>query len=161
LCDVFEGPFPWWEFPEYFKRKSKYFVALEARIRPNETEHFSLVVESGRDLVGFAEVGWIPAPRIPNRSISPDIPLPSYSNEMPDSAFIGNLCVAQRFRGQGIGKELVRLSTEWVRSRGQDSVFISVATTNTQARQLYEDMAFQILPSQDGNKKLYYMKQLT
>jgi len=59
-------------------------------------------------------------------------------------AFVGyiqTVCVAQEFRNQGIGTELIRFGEERI-FREHPNVFMCVSSFNTSARELYERLGY-------------------
>jgi ribosomal protein S18 acetylase RimI-like enzyme len=57
-------------------------------------------------------------------------------------AHITQLCVAQSYRGQGLGSVLLSQSAESLRRAGFDAITLTVTEANTQAVRLYERFGF-------------------
>jgi ribosomal protein S18 acetylase RimI-like enzyme len=56
---------------------------------------------------------------------------------------IGSVCVAERYWGNGIGRELVNLVQEWGIRQGAHDIRLAVWTFNAPAIRLYEEMGFE------------------
>ena len=67
-------------------------------------------------------------------------------------AHVLNLCVAQAYRGQGIGGLLLEQLMEFAGSLGVGEVFLEVRPSNTSAIRLYQSLGF----SQIGIRRGYY-----
>ena len=67
---------------------------------------------------------------------------------------ITNLAVAPSFRGQGIGKELLKSLLERVKKEGMQEVLLEVRKSNRVAKTLYESLGFTFR----GIRKGYYQK---
>lgn len=61
-------------------------------------------------------------------------------------AFITELFVDQGFRGQGVGRELLRATVRALRDRGTRAVHLQVRPENQSARSLYDQNGFQVIP---------------
>ncbi|MCR5200099.1 MAG: ribosomal protein S18-alanine N-acetyltransferase [Saccharofermentans sp.] len=59
-----------------------------------------------------------------------------------DEAEIGNLCVLPEYRGKGTGRKLLSSMTDYLRSKGCNTVFLEVEDTNAPAIALYESAGF-------------------
>ncbi|MDB6062223.1 MAG: rane protein [Verrucomicrobiaceae bacterium] len=57
-------------------------------------------------------------------------------------ARIGTVSVAERFRGQGIGRKLMALSEDWSRRRDAFEMRIHVWSFNARALTLYEELGY-------------------
>jgi len=57
--------------------------------------------------------------------------------------YIGELVVAERAEGNGIGRELVAAAIEWGRDRGHERVTLQTGTANLGARAFYEALGFE------------------
>ena len=57
-------------------------------------------------------------------------------------SLINDLYVSERFRGQGIGKAIVKAAENFVRDAGGRWLRLSVLAGNTNARRLYEALGF-------------------
>ncbi|HVZ57126.1 MAG TPA: GNAT family N-acetyltransferase [Chitinophagaceae bacterium] len=80
------------------------------------------------------------------------------------SGYIQTLCVAGRFRGQGLGRELLRFSEERIHQLSPN-VFICVSDFNEPARTLYEAWGFELVGTlknfvRDGVDELLLRKTL-
>lgn len=67
------------------------------------------------------------------RTISP-LALP------PTAGFISDLCVDDRWRRHGIGRELYLAARDWFRERGQTVIRLNAATTNPVAQTFWRAM---------------------
>jgi ribosomal-protein-alanine N-acetyltransferase len=63
-----------------------------------------------------------------------------------------NLCVAEDFRGRGIGKRLLSYMVERAAALGMDEAFLEVRPTNSAAISLYRSLGFE----QVGVRRGYY-----
>ena len=63
-----------------------------------------------------------------------------------------NLCVAEDFRGRGIGKRLLSYMVDRAASLGMDEAFLEVRPTNAAAISLYRSLGFE----QVGVRRGYY-----
>lgn len=71
-----------------------------------------------------------------------------------DQAELGNLAVAESFRGAGIGRALLSEALERVCARGAGECFLEVRVSNTAARCLYEAAGFVVA----GERRGYYTR---
>lgn len=69
-----------------------------------------------------------------------------------DQAELGNVAVAEAWRGQGVGALLVEYALRNAARRGTREVFLEVRPTNVSARRLYERFGFH----QVGRRSRYY-----
>ncbi|KAG5189686.1 hypothetical protein JKP88DRAFT_262060 [Tribonema minus] len=85
--------------------------------------------------------------RIPDGTLPGNWPLPRFikgqSAESHSEPYLCNLAVSERWRGQGIGKQLVRLSEHIVRNCWAGScLYLHVDPSNEIALQLYQSMGY-------------------
>ncbi|MEW8231152.1 MAG: GNAT family N-acetyltransferase [Candidatus Thiodiazotropha endolucinida] len=85
-----------------------------------ERRDFTVVLDTGR-VIGFANL---------------------YTSIAGDRYFIGNLVISDTYRGQGIGRRLVRHMCDRIFDRYASTVYISVFTDNTPALLLYASLGF-------------------
>ncbi|MEW8152901.1 MAG: GNAT family N-acetyltransferase [Candidatus Thiodiazotropha endolucinida] len=85
-----------------------------------ERSDFTVVLDNGR-VIGFANL---------------------YTSIAGDRYFIGNLVISDAYRGQGIGRRLVRHMCDRIFERYASTVYISVFTDNTPALLLYASLGF-------------------
>lgn len=85
-----------------------------------ERGDFTVVMDNGR-VIGFANL---------------------YTSIASDRYFIGNLVISDAYRGQGIGRRLVRHMCDRIFDRYASTVYISVFTDNTPALLLYASLGF-------------------
>lgn len=85
-----------------------------------------------------------------------------YRNTAGDKFFIGNVVVSDAYRGQGIGKQLIRHMCDRVFDHYASTVHLSVFTFNTPALLLYASLGFKpydierrTLPSGDSAALLH------
>ncbi len=69
-----------------------------------------------------------------------------------NEAHVLNICVAPEYRGQGIGRKMLRKLLEVAESKRVDSVFLEVRESNTAALTLYDQEGFNRI----GLRKAYY-----
>lgn len=58
------------------------------------------------------------------------------------SARVGSVCVAQRWRGQGIGRVLMAGAEQWARARGATDMRLDVWAFNGHAMQFYAELGY-------------------
>ncbi|MCG8024782.1 MAG: GNAT family N-acetyltransferase [Candidatus Thiodiazotropha endolucinida] len=85
-----------------------------------ERRDFTVVLDTGR-VIGFANL---------------------YTSIAGDRYFIGNLVISDAYRGQGIGRRLIRHMCDRIFERYASTVYISVFTDNTPALLLYASLGF-------------------
>ncbi|MEW8096660.1 MAG: GNAT family N-acetyltransferase [Candidatus Thiodiazotropha endolucinida] len=85
-----------------------------------ERSDFTVVLDS-KQVIGFANL---------------------YTSIAGDRYFIGNLVISDAYRGQGIGRRLVRHMCDRIFERYASTVYISVFTDNTPALLLYASLGF-------------------
>ncbi|WP_369163290.1 GNAT family N-acetyltransferase [Candidatus Thiodiazotropha sp. LNASS1] len=85
-----------------------------------ERSDFTVVLDNGR-VIGFANL---------------------YTSIAGDRYFIGNLVISDAYRGQGIGRRLIRHMCDRIFERYASTVYISVFTDNTPALLLYASLGF-------------------
>jgi ribosomal protein S18 acetylase RimI-like enzyme len=56
--------------------------------------------------------------------------------------YIQNICVAERFQGQGIGQQLITYATHDAHTHGHPSIALDVSLDNPRAQKLYERLGF-------------------
>jgi len=78
------------------------------------------VAESGDDIVGAAVVYW------------------------NDEFRLGSIVVKEEFRGQGIGKALIRRSIEFAKEKGFNSVWLEVSVNQSHLVSYYKSLGFRI-----------------
>jgi ribosomal protein S18 acetylase RimI-like enzyme len=75
-------------------------------------------------------------------------------------AYLQELYVAPKLRGQGIGRSLLERTIELVRARGADGIDLNTGETDTAARGLYESMGFTNREGgPDGPSMLFYERE--
>jgi ribosomal-protein-alanine N-acetyltransferase len=67
-------------------------------------------------------------------------------------AHVLNVCVGPRWRGQGLGRYLMRRLLDSARWNGAERVFLEVRPSNVNARTLYESIGFREI----GRRPRYY-----
>lgn len=70
-------------------------------------------------------------------------------------AHVLNLCIAETYRGKGIGGQLLAHLLEFARSLGVHEAFLEVRPSNTAAIRLYQSQGF----SQIGMRRGYYQAE--
>lgn len=69
-----------------------------------------------------------------------------------DEAHILNICIAPDYRGQGLGRHLLRRLLDIARWNGAERVFLEVRPSNPLAKSLYESLGFKEI----GRRPRYY-----
>ena len=92
-----------------------------------------LVAESRGDLAGYA-VFWA----------------------VLDQGELGNVAVHEKYRGKGIGRQLVQAVIDRADDRGVREIFLEVRQSNTQAQELYKTFGF----VEVGRRRNYYLEPL-
>ena len=95
----------------------------------NSDHSFIMVAESEGQIAGFS-VFYLTPPE----------------SELPD------IVVDEKFRGQGLGRQLLTKSLEELAARDVDTIFLEVRVSNTPARRLYESFGFEEI----GTRKYFY-----
>jgi [ribosomal protein S18]-alanine N-acetyltransferase len=90
-----------------------------------------IVLHSGREIVGYA-VFWA----------------------VLDQGELGNVAISARWRGRGLGAQLVAEVIRRAARRGVREVFLEVRPLNTAARKLYERFGFTMV----GRRRNYYQE---
>jgi ribosomal protein S18 acetylase RimI-like enzyme len=76
-------------------------------------------------------------------------------------AYLEELYVVPRLRGQGIGRAMMERAMDLARERGATRMDLGTSTDDTAARALYEKLGFTNLESQpDGPAMLFYERDL-
>jgi ribosomal-protein-alanine N-acetyltransferase len=70
----------------------------------------------------------------------------------PPESELPDIVVDEKFRGQGLGCQLLTKSIEELEKRGIDTIFLEVRVSNTPARRLYQRMGFEEI----GTRKYFY-----
>ena len=70
----------------------------------------------------------------------------------PPEAELPDIVVDEKYRGQGLGRQLLTKSMEELESRGIDTIFLEVRVSNTPALRLYESFGFEEI----GTRKYFY-----
>ena len=71
-----------------------------------------------------------------------------------DQGELGNVAVAEEYRGRGIGRTLVDAVLERAAERGVHEIFLEVRRSNDGAQNLYRTLGF----AQVGQRKNYYLE---
>jgi ribosomal protein S18 acetylase RimI-like enzyme len=80
-------------------------------------------------IIGFMEVGQLPAPVEPRR----------------EAPYFGNVAVSANVRRQGIGERLVKIALKLVQDKWKDDiVYVAVDASNTAAVDMYRKCGFQV-----------------
>ncbi|MCD6493613.1 MAG: GNAT family N-acetyltransferase [Archaeoglobaceae archaeon] len=58
--------------------------------------------------------------------------------------YLGALGVKEKYRGKGIGKELVKKCVEFAKKKGYNKVWLEVNVDNKKAIEIYKNMGFRI-----------------
>ena len=61
----------------------------------------------------------------------------------PPEAELPDIVVDEKYRGQGLGRQLLSKALEELEGRGIDTIFLEVRVSNTPARRLYEGLGFE------------------
>lgn len=79
----------------------------------------------------------------------------------PDLIMLNNLYVAKEFRGQGIGKDIIRIA-ENIANGQFDLDVLQLATTDLELKSFYENLGWKITDrtSFDSHEVLVFVKQL-
>jgi GNAT superfamily N-acetyltransferase len=114
-------PVPSQEIPE-----SVFVNSFEESLRG---DHFFFAADVDGKMIGyiFAEIQDVSAPQ---------------AYEIKKVGFIDSLFVKSEYRGQGIGKELIKRAEEWTKSKGCNICTIGVRDENKEALKLYEALGF-------------------
>ena len=70
----------------------------------------------------------------------------------PPEAELPDIVVDEKYRGQGLGRQLLTKSLEELEARDIDTIFLEVRVSNTPARRLYESFGFEEI----GKRKYFY-----
>ena len=70
----------------------------------------------------------------------------------PPEAELPDIVVDEKYRGKGLGRQLLTRSMEELESRGIGTIFLEVRVSNTPARRLYESFGFEEI----GTRKYFY-----
>ena len=70
----------------------------------------------------------------------------------PPEAELPDIVVDEKYRGQGLGRQLLSKALEELEGRGIDTIFLEVRVSNTPARRLYEGLGFEEI----GTRKYFY-----
>ncbi|MET0108755.1 MAG: GNAT family N-acetyltransferase [Candidatus Thiodiazotropha sp.] len=96
------------------------FDKVQLKRLAKERSDFTVVLDN-KQIIGFANL---------------------YTSIAGDRYFIGNLVISDAYRGQGIGRRLVRHMCDRIFDRYASTVYISVFTDNTPALLLYASLGF-------------------
>ena len=66
--------------------------------------------------------------------------------------------LSEELRGRGLGAKLMERLVEFVRSRGNKGIELTVVRTNDRARRLYESFGFEICDEHEGTDGLPYYR---
>jgi [ribosomal protein S18]-alanine N-acetyltransferase len=72
--------------------------------------------------------------------------------EAPQEAHIINLAIAPKFRGRGLGRQMIEYCLDFARKRGAGLATLEVRESNEAARKLYEKCDFRMV----AIRKKYY-----
>lgn len=147
-------PFPGWKEKARDKAVDEWSASREAMLKSTDP-HALLVVlrdeaDAGRyfegiddSLLGFAEVGLLPAPPEKAEDDGDDD-----SSKSPSSAlfpYLANLAVKTGARRLGLGKELVLATERTAVEMGHDRLYIKVDRQNFEARRLYDRLGYRLV----------------
>lgn len=70
------------------------------------------------------------------------VPQEELDQDPRDYAYVSDLVVAERWRGRGIGRELLRRAEKYARAEGAPTLGIGVLARNSGAHELYRELGF-------------------
>ena len=154
LCVEAFVPLDWWQVVEKSGAVGDYRRKLGGRMMSPEPGHAMVVAEQQERVVGFVEIGLLPAP--PGSRWREDV---SSDATVPEVPYLGNLVVAPALRRRGVAKSLVRFAEAWAQRRlTQDALCAVVECDNADAQKFYGSLGYAALPENRG--RLYYTKDL-
>jgi [ribosomal protein S18]-alanine N-acetyltransferase len=74
------------------------------------------------------------------------------ARELANEIHINNVAVKPEFRGQGLGRRLLKEALEWGRERRASQAVLEVRAGNEAAQQLYRGCGFEVI----GRRRRYY-----
>jgi len=138
VSDSFDGPFQWYELLRRQQTEKEYAAQFSERYERfvvGGYKHAMIVAiepstEAHQDsIIGFMEVGQLPAPVEPRR----------------EAPYFGNVAVSANVRRQGIGERLVKIALKLVQDKWKDDiVYVAVDASNTAAVDMYLKCGFQV-----------------
>lgn len=66
----------------------------------------------------------------------------NWENKLTNALGIARICVSSRYQGRGIGTKFVSLLVKEAKDRGADGMHFHVATLNSSAMRMYENVGF-------------------
>ena len=118
---------------------------IQARLTPLESDADHLVavaeVQAEQDGEDGRVVGWIHA----------------YTSRLLETnprAEIGGLVVDAKFRGEGVGRHLMRHAEDWARSRGLEAVYLRSNVIRQDAHRFYEGLGYKQIKTQHAFLKM-------
>lgn len=105
----------------------------------DQADATTFVAEDGGAIVGFVNISFIEKESHPLLQ-----PLPV--------AKVGSVGVTSAHRGQGIGRELMRLAESWARAKGARHVLLNVWTFNKRGAKLYKELGYEVRSSAMGKR---------
>jgi len=121
-------------------------IVEDIRFVPMSALDGDMVVDRGEHL------DWYDGPTLLQVLETAELPAFVVMSTGAGEAHVLNLCVAQAYRGQGIGGLLLEQLLEFAGSLGVGEVFLEVRPSNTSAIRLYQSLGF----SQIGIRRGYY-----
>lgn len=77
----------------------------------------------------------------------------------PNEWYIDSICVAEKFRGRGLGTQLLEALYQIAAEKGTETVGLCCDFSNTRARSLYERQGFEVVGEQVLSHHRYYHMQ--
>lgn len=151
-------PLPGWEVRAREEATDQWTASRESLLAGSEPHELLVALrdtaEQGRffegvddGLLGFAEIGLLPAP--PEKAATDgdqsSAAVASSSAEPPLFPYLANLAVKPGARRLGLGQELVEATERTAAEMGYDRLYIKVDRQNFDARRLYDRLGYRLV----------------
>lgn len=87
--------------------------------------------------------------------LSKDMKLFVDEETMPNEWYLDTICVAEDFRGHGVGSALLEALPKIAKRDGYDVIGLSVDRANPNAKRLYEKHGFKVVAEREISGHLY------
>jgi len=91
----------------------------------------TFVAETTEGVIGFANIAFV------EKDVNPLVQPISYAR-------VGSVGVAERHRGRGVGRELMRHAEAWAAAKGAKRISLNVWAFNERAVRLYEELGYEV-----------------
>ena len=126
----------WKDFMDFHQAMNPFFTR-----RPDGHENFTTFALSLLEKEDFLLIGAFDGEIMAGYALAQEACYPPVFL-MDKYCMLTDIALAEKYRGQGVGKKLIETVKDWAREKGLNRMELRVAHENTNARGFYEKMGF-------------------